>query len=163
MEIDRVKIYEQCLNLGMVELHAMKIAKNATNPYCKTAKTKSDCVLGYFDWINSTERREYWVDVHDYYLKEELKSTCHNSHNATLTNSEIQMLISILKSSFNEATDIKKNFKSHSSELWKRCNKDTESGQKWFKLFSAHMSCQKHWKEKEKKIASLISKLKDMR
>lgn len=155
----REEIYNNCVKLGNSNIVARQIATNSISQWDNHIKTREHSISCLFNWIVSPEGADYW--------REEYRS-CDDDIQPKdvqdgLTNSDIQSLLSILKTSFKDATIAKSIYKGYAASAWEKSVKGTPDGEFNFINFSYYKASQEYFKNQEKKIATLIAKLKDMR
>lgn len=79
---------------------------------------------------------------------------------STISQSEKQQLLSILREELKDCEETKELLKGYSSTLWGSSIKGTPAGEEAFKQFSKVHSSAKEFKKKTVKIANLIKKVK---
>lgn len=81
----------------------------------------------------------------------------------SLSQGEVQQLLHILRVQLDTATFSKDLYKEDVADLWLDCDKSDEGTRAYFKAFSNLNSAYKKHKQEEKKLVSLITKLKGLR
>lgn len=132
---------------------------------CKTVRlfshwTPSQAVASAFNWERSKLGEEFWIDVHEVLCRNKSPKQV-----KTLTQSEIQQLLHILRGQLKDVSYCKTRHKIDAAELWEECDKD--SNDKWnltlFKAFSQTRKTYIENRTQEKKLVSLITKLKGLK
>lgn len=80
-----------------------------------------------------------------------------------LTQADIQSMLHVLRSVLCDVTYNKQHSKAVASEYWAKSNKEDPATSVNFNCFSVHNKYTKEMKQREKKLVSLITKLKGMR
>lgn len=159
----RRQIYDHCISLGMPIEISKKISVNATdiNDGSNYILPIEFMVTSLFSWDDSPEGEDYWIEIYDRLMGCGFVEA--PSQKPTLSHTEIQTLISILKVAVQDVSSDKGMYGMAAANTWDSCIKGTEEGQTSFKDFSYFKSRQEYCKQKEKKLGKLLNKLKGMR
>ena len=124
----------------------------------------SDVLLGLFRWGDTLEGHSYWEDIADRFLAYEKPIISPKTKNEPqLTQTDIQSLLNIVRSELWFTTDMKGGCCVTASKYWSKADPKTEAGQDAFDTFSNMNALHRKYKQREKTLVGLITKLKGLR
>ena len=120
--------------------------------------TPAAIVSSAFNWYKSELGEEYWNSVY-----EELRQNKSPKQVKTLTQSEVQQLLHILRGQLHTASSYKDMQKEDAAERWEYCDKKYKFTARSFAAYSEIYASYKQLKQEEKKLVNLITKLKGLK
>lgn len=120
--------------------------------------TPSQAVASAFNWERSKLGEEFWIDVHEVLCRNKSPKQV-----KTLTQPEIQQLLHILRGQLDVVSFHKAMHKEDAADLWETCDKSDKFTSGYFENFSCIYAAYKQSKLEEKKLVSLITKLKGLK
>lgn len=120
--------------------------------------TPDTIVAGAFSWYKSELGEKYWSNVY-----EDLLQNKSPKQEKELTQSEIQQLLHILRGQLGVVSFHKAMHKEDAAERWEYCDKKDKFTASSFAAYSQIYASYKQHKQEEKKLVSLITKLKGLK
>ena len=162
MLTDREKLEQHLKKFKYVTAEVRQKILERVDKYAHTHLSPHEIVYCGFRWDEAPEGIDYWYEIANLY---EGYFQCEDTPpktpvESTISQSEKQQLLSILRAQLKFVTSEKIYYKEASHDAWEQSTKDTQVGQEYFEIFSMFNKSKKHYKKEESKIANLIKKVK---